>query len=530
MKGWVGLKGGHGVLITNQYRFDAAANQMKGACARFFPGAPSWPLDPVFSGARVQDVRQTDPLSIVLEVHRSGRSESGGGGAGETSWWFWSVNDQSARSGRVFARPRVKGTQAVFRRWLHTRLVGSRVEGAWRPDPGLLVVEFCKGDVVHILVFELNRGGSNLLLLDGEAKLLAALAHPSRAGRKLAPGLPYTPPARFRGFDKSIPFEERLPAPDEATAQARARDWTTRDTLSQLDTRRRSGLQLARREVKKRLRRLEKLEGDKAEGAQADLWRRRGELLQIHRGRLEAGRDAVEVADVFEPGEPMVTIPLDPRADPGENIERCFKRARKLRDGASHVTRRMAETRAEAARWEDLARAIGDAADLGALEDLAATLGSREKELRKRLLGETKAPRETGGGSGILRRYSQEGYLILAGRSDRDNDEVTFRLGRGRDWWFHAQGMTGSHVIVSNPKDGPLPLRTLQEAAWLAAYYSRGRASGRVEVDYTQRKHVRKIKGGAPGQVLYSQNKTALVDLEHSLASAVLERTEPELV
>ncbi len=171
----------------------------------------------------------------------------------------------------------------------------------------------------------------------------------------------------------------------------------------------------------------------------------------------------------------------------------------------------MDETRRERNAWREWAGALEQAASLEALEALAGDLPARDGELRAVL-----APRPAGGArkgegagaGGVLRRTSAEGYTILVGRSGEENERVTFRLGRGRDWWFHAQGIPGSHVLVQNPRGGDLPPRTLREAAWLAAWYSQGRERGSVEVDYTQRKHVRKVKGGPPGRVTITQNRS----------------------
>ena len=131
------------------------------------------------------------------------------------------------------------------------------------------------------------------------------------------------------------------------------------------------------------------------------------------------------------------------------------------------------------------------------------------------------SPRE-----GILTRISSDGLRILVGRSKEANDEVTFRRGRGRDWWFHVQGLPGAHVIVQSPGGTPLPPRTIREAAWLAGYYSPRRSEGRLDIDFTQRKHVRKVKGGQPGQVTYSQNRTVVADMNDPDAARILDAVE----
>src|SRR5690606_13513041 len=100
------------------------------------------------------------------------------------------------------------------------------------------------------------------------------------------------------------------------------------------------------------------------------------------------------------------------------------------------------------------------------------------------------------------------------GRNNRENDHITFRVAQPTDWWFHIKGGTGAHV-VARPPDGQtgesVPAETVEDAALLAAYFSRSRAGRNVPVDYTQRRHVRKPRGGRPGSVLYEQYRTVFV-------------------
>jgi predicted ribosome quality control (RQC) complex YloA/Tae2 family protein len=100
---------------------------------------------------------------------------------------------------------------------------------------------------------------------------------------------------------------------------------------------------------------------------------------------------------------------------------------------------------------------------------------------------------------------STDGFTMYVGRNNYQNEEVTFKIGSGSDWWFHAKKMPGSHVIVKT--DGrELTDRTYEEAGALAAYYSSGRKAPKVEVDYTERRNLRKKNGGKPGFVTYHTN------------------------
>ena len=106
---------------------------------------------------------------------------------------------------------------------------------------------------------------------------------------------------------------------------------------------------------------------------------------------------------------------------------------------------------------------------------------------------------------------SSDGFHIYVGKNNFQNDELSFKFASGNDWWFHAKGQPGSHVIVKSKND-ELPDRTFEEAGKLAAYYSRGRQAPKVEIDYTQKKNLRKPTGGKPGFVVYYTNYSLLIE------------------
>ena len=125
--------------------------------------------------------------------------------------------------------------------------------------------------------------------------------------------------------------------------------------------------------------------------------------------------------------------------------------------------------------------------------------------------------KNTGGGKKVRitsRPYhyiSSDGYDIYVGKNNFQNDELSFKFASGNDWWFHAKGQPGSHVIVKS-KNEELPDRTFEEAGKLAAYYSKGRQAPKVEIDYTQKKNLRKPTGGKPGFVVYYTNYSLLIE------------------
>ena len=110
---------------------------------------------------------------------------------------------------------------------------------------------------------------------------------------------------------------------------------------------------------------------------------------------------------------------------------------------------------------------------------------------------------------------SGDGYHMYVGKNNFQNEELTFQLAEGNDWWFHAKGTPGSHVIVKTNGD-ELPDRTFEEAGRLAAYYSKNRGNDKVEIDYIEKKHVKKAKGGKPGFVIYHTNYSLIIDSDIS--------------
>ena len=135
------------------------------------------------------------------------------------------------------------------------------------------------------------------------------------------------------------------------------------------------------------------------------------------------------------------------------------------------------------------------------------------------------ARRHPGEGPAPRHFLSSEGRKILVGKSNQGNDALTFRLARGHDLWLHAQGTSGSHVLIRTEKAHPeVPARTLREAAVLAAYYSKARGQAKVPVDYTQARHVRKPKGAKVGEALITREKTIVVRPDPAVVKALAER------
>ena len=302
-----------------------------------------------------------------------------------------------------------------------------------------------------------------------------------------------------------------------------SRETLVRDALAGEE---RAGVAARRKEVVARLRsRVQKLrrtltavEGDAARAVGASAERARAELLLPLASRLPRGSREARVPDwsqVDEQGRPAeIPIALDPALSPAENAQRWLRRAKRYQAAGVRIAARRAEVAQELASAESLlarAEAAADAGQLAAVEAQAPAPVQGRKAAR--------APRVP------YRKFtSASGAPILVGRSARDNDALTFRVGRGNDLWLHARSVQGAHVIVPGAGESP-DAGTLGDAALLAAHFSSARGQDGVEVAWTRCKYVRKPKGARPGSVLVTQEKALRVRLEEDRLRSLL-RTE----
>ena len=196
-----------------------------------------------------------------------------------------------------------------------------------------------------------------------------------------------------------------------------------------------------------------------------------------------------------------ITIPLDPELSARENSVRYFDRYNKLKRTSEALEKLLVETKEEIDHLESISTALNIALyeeDLAQIKEELVEYGyirrhGPQKGAKRQLK------------SRPFHYISSDGYDIYVGKNNFQNEELTFKLATGNDWWFHAKGIPGSHVIVKSNNE-ELPDRTFEEAACLAAYYSSGRSADKVEIDYIQKKHVKKVSGAKPGFVIYHTN------------------------
>lgn len=225
-----------------------------------------------------------------------------------------------------------------------------------------------------------------------------------------------------------------------------------------------------------------------------------GELINTYGYGLEEGVKSFKALNYYTNEE--ITIPLDPQLTPQENSKKYFDRYQKLKRTQEALEEQIKETTEEIQHLESISNALDIAreeSDLSQIKEELAEFGY----IKKHYTSKKGAKMQTK--SKPFHYISSDGYDIYVGKNNYQNDELTFKFASGNDWWFHAKKMPGSHVVVKT-KDGTLPDRTFEEAGSLAAYYSQGRTAPKVEIDYLQKKNVKKPAGAKPGFVVYYTN------------------------
>lgn len=236
-----------------------------------------------------------------------------------------------------------------------------------------------------------------------------------------------------------------------------------------------------------------------------DKYRIYGELLNTYGYEAEPNARSFDALNYYT--NEMITIPLDETRTASENAIKYFDRYNKLKRTAEALTEQIRETEDCITHLESVLNALDIALEEEDLVQIKEEL-TESGYIRRKGPANKKRVKIT---SRPFHYISSEGFDIYVGKNNFQNEELSFKFATGNDWWFHSKGRPGSHVIVKAPSDGELPDSTFEEAARLAAYYSSGKDAPKVEIDYTQKKNLRKPNGSNPGFVVYYTNYSMLI-------------------
>ncbi|WNG39995.1 DUF814 domain-containing protein [Archangium violaceum] len=401
------------------------------------------------------------------------------------------------------------GEPAPFQRWLRQELIGLKLIGAaWSETERLVTLDFQSEDSRRRLVLELGSPGGLVLLTDsGRVLMLSGEGLAQR--RSLHPGAQWMPPeplspealARARAASSRFTTDAVYPLDFMPYAEEAERLLGPKDKASRAEAIRRRLALPYRARLKRSGRTLEKVRAEAARGPEAERHRQLGELLTQNLYRLKRGATEVTLTAYTESGMEEVQVKLDPKRTPKEEADWHFHQYRRLLRGVEHARQREAE----------LAREVGHAeAALKQLEALDEDSLLAQAEVLQ-LAASEEGPQE----ARPFKEYvGHGGQRIWVGKGGEDNDTLTFKVARPYHLWLHARGQPGSHVVVPLAKGVEVSQEVLLDAAHLALHHSGAKGEPRGEVSWVPVKFVKKVKGGAHGQVLYTREKTLVVRME----------------
>lgn len=232
-----------------------------------------------------------------------------------------------------------------------------------------------------------------------------------------------------------------------------------------------------------------------------------GELINTYGYNVEPEAASMEALNYYT--NETITIPLDHTLTPQENAQKYFDKYGKLKRTYEALSELTVQVKQEIEHLESILAAL----DIATQE--ADLVQIREELIESGYIRRKGGPKKAKVVSKPFHYISSDGFHIYVGKNNYQNDELTFKFATGGDWWFHAKQMPGSHVILKT-EGNEVPDRAFEEAARLAAYYSRGRDQDKVEIDYIQKKHVKKPAGAKPGFVVYYTNYSMAIDSDIS--------------
>ena len=258
-------------------------------------------------------------------------------------------------------------------------------------------------------------------------------------------------------------------------------------------------------------RKLEVQRFERRDAVHRDGLREQGDLITANLHCIQKCQKALVTPNFYDPAGGEITIPLDPLKTPQQNAAAYYKRYTKAKAAETHLAEQIAKGEQELEYLNSVLEAIERAETAGDVAQIREEL-VEEGVLRPGRGGKKQKPLP----SKPLEFVSGTGTPIYAGKNNLQNDKLTFKSANRHDTWLHAQKIHGSHVIIATGGAEP-DAQTLEEAAAIAAWYSQGRAGGRVPVDYTLVKHVKKPSGGKPGAAHYVNYKTVFVSPDEAL-------------
>ncbi len=265
---------------------------------------------------------------------------------------------------------------------------------------------------------------------------------------------------------------------------------------------------------------LNKQEKELIDSENADIYKVKGELITSYIYMIEKGMESIEVSNFYDPEYKNIKISLNKNLTPSENAQKYFKKYNKMKTAKKEITSQMEITKEEVIYLENILLSIENCENIAELTDIREELTKvgylRGKVNSKKEIKLTTKPHEF---------ISSDGFKILVGKNNKQNDHLTLKVASNDDIWMHTKNIPGSHVIIQT-EGKEVSDETIFEGAMLAAYFSRSKLSSQVPVDYTKKKNIKKPNGAKPGMVIYETNHTIYVTPTEELVAKLKVKSE----
>lgn len=282
-----------------------------------------------------------------------------------------------------------------------------------------------------------------------------------------------------------------------------------RDNMSRLKQRANDLFKFLASTTERIAKRIANQKEELAQCAEKDTWKLYGDLISSNIYRLEKGMSEARLENFYDENCPQITIKLDTRKTPSQNAQHYYNEYRKAVTAEKKLAEQIELGENELEYIDSVFDSLTRAESENEVIELRMEL-IEQGYIKSRLKGKPPKPQQP------VEYLSSDGYTILAGRNNKQNDKLSMKIAEKNDIWCHTQNITGSHVIIVTNGETP-PDRTIEEACIIAAYNSRGRESSQVPVDYCLARYVKKPNGAKPGMVIFTNYKTAYITPDKDL-------------
>lgn len=291
--------------------------------------------------------------------------------------------------------------------------------------------------------------------------------------------------------------------------------FSEKDLLDRIGQKSQSIRKIVNNNLDRARKKLKKQESELLDARDREKYKVYADLISANIYRIEKGARSTSLENFYDENMELLEIPLDEKLPAHMNAQKYYKKYSRLKNASNLLEVEIPHTRAEIEYLENILYSIDNSEEVSDLDEIKEELISEKyiKDNRKNKKSKNKE-------SNPHHYVSSSGLDIFVGKNNRQNDQLTFKKSSREDIWLHIQNMPGSHVILKTNGEA-FTQEDLLEAASLAGFYSSGKNNNLVSIDYTERKHVRKQKGGKPGLVFYENFNTLVVEIDKNLINGL---------